>query len=82
MSGCAPAFAKLAFLTQVLIAEAWCPVSMIDDTREALRRAVARSGAQAPSILNVIDTDETPPTYFRVNKVTAAFQVRRRCRNF
>ena len=27
-----------------------------------------------PSIVNVIETDESPPTYFRINKFTAAFQ--------
>mmetsp|Transcript_22304 Transcript_22304/g.69885 ORF Transcript_22304/g.69885 Transcript_22304/m.69885 type:complete len:684 (-) Transcript_22304:81-2132(-) len=59
---------------KVLIAEAWCPASMIEETQEALRRATSRSGAHVPSILNVLETDEAPPTYFRVNKVTSAFQ--------
>ena len=57
-----------------LIAEAWCPVSKCEATQAALRRGTARSGAQVPSILNVIETDEKPPTYFRLNKFTAAFQ--------
>ena len=57
-----------------LIAEAWCPVSKTDATQAALRRGTARSGAQVPSILNVIETDEKPPTYFRLNKFTMAFQ--------
>lgn len=47
---------------------------MIEETQEALRRATSRSGAHVPSILNVLETDEAPPTYFRVNKVTSAFQ--------
>ena len=54
---------------KVLIAEAWCPAYLAEETQAALRRGVARSGAHAPSILNVIETDEAPPTYFKVNKV-------------
>ena len=27
-----------------------------------------------PSIVNAIDTDEKPPTYFKLNKFTASFQ--------
>lgn len=29
-------------------------------------------GAQVPSIVNVIDTDETPPSYFNTNKFTVS----------
>ncbi len=58
-----------------LIAEGWCPLSMCEDTQAAVRRGASRSGVHgAPSIVNVIDTDEKPPTYFRINKFTAAFQ--------
>jgi|EP00900_Chrysochromulina_parva_P008483 V-type H+-transporting ATPase subunit a len=58
-----------------LIAEGWCPLSMCEDTQAAVRRGAARSGIHgAPSIVNVIDTDEKPPTHFRINKFTAAFQ--------
>ena len=60
----------------MLIAEAWCPASLADATQAALRRATLRSGAQMPSIMNVIETDETPPTYIRTNKFTPAFQAR------
>jgi len=58
---------------KVLIAEAWCPVSLVDETTAALRRGTARSGAQVPSIMNLIDTDEKPPTYFKLNKFTQGF---------
>ena len=57
-----------------LIAEAWCPVSSYEAAQAAVRRGANRSGAQVPSIVNVIDTDEKPPTYFRQNKFTAGFQ--------
>jgi len=58
---------------KVLIAEAWCPVSLVDVTQAALRRATARSGAQVPSIMNTIETDEKPPTFFVLNKFTVGF---------
>ena len=57
-----------------LIAEGWVPNSLVDATHEALRRATAKAGAPVPSIMNVIDADETPPTYFATNKFTATFQ--------
>ena len=57
-----------------LIAEAWCPVSSYEETQNAVRRGAQRAGAQVASIVNVIDTDEKPPTYFRMNKFTAGFQ--------
>jgi len=60
---------------QCLIAEGWCPVSLLEETQNAIRRGAARSGVHgAPSIVNVIETDEKPPTYFRLNKFTAGFQ--------
>ncbi|KAL1507975.1 hypothetical protein AB1Y20_007577 [Prymnesium parvum] len=57
-----------------LIAEGWCPMSLFEQTQRAARTGAAVSGAQVPSIVNVIDTDETPPSYFSTNKYTAAFQ--------
>ena len=57
-----------------LIAEAWCPLSLYDETKEAIRRGASRSGAHVPSVVNIIDTDEKPPTYFHQNKFTAGFQ--------
>jgi len=57
-----------------LIGEGWCPLSLYDETQRAARRGAAMSGAQVPSILNVIETEEKPPTYFRLNKFTMAFQ--------
>jgi V-type H+-transporting ATPase subunit a len=58
-----------------LIAEMWCPVSLLEQTRAAVRRGASRSGfGHVPSIINVIESDEKPPTYFRLNKFTSAFQ--------
>jgi len=57
-----------------LIAEGWCPKSSIEDVQLALRKARDRSGALVPSILSIIKPTEEPPTYFKVNKFTRAFQ--------
>jgi V-type H+-transporting ATPase subunit a len=57
-----------------LIAECWCPNSDLDIVRTALRRATQRSGSSVPSILNRMDTSETPPTFNRTNKFTIGFQ--------
>ena len=57
-----------------LIAECWCPVDDLDRIQQALRRGTERSGSSVPSILNKMATKQTPPTYNRTNKFTAAFQ--------
>jgi V-type H+-transporting ATPase subunit a len=56
-----------------LVAVGWCPIARTDDVRAALRRGSDRSGALTQSILSVVRTNEVPPTYFELNKVTSAF---------
>ncbi|EEC18461.1 vacuolar proton ATPase, putative [Ixodes scapularis] len=57
-----------------LIAECWCAVSDLEKIQLALRRGTERSGSTVPSILNRMETKETPPTYNRTNKFTSGFQ--------
>jgi len=57
-----------------LIAEGWCPVKSSEEIQLALRRASTKANALVPSILNIVQTAETPPTYFRTNKFTHAYQ--------
>ncbi|XP_064172604.1 V-type proton ATPase 116 kDa subunit a 1-like isoform X1 [Anguilla rostrata] len=57
-----------------LIAEVWCPVSDMDSIQFALRRGTERSGSTVPSILNRMQTKQTPPTYNKTNKFTSGFQ--------
>ncbi|CAG2180126.1 unnamed protein product, partial [Oppiella nova] len=57
-----------------LIAECWCPTDQLDTVRHALRIGTTRSGSTVPSILNGMDSKETPPTFNRTNKVTLGFQ--------
>uniref|UniRef100_A0A674NP32 V-type proton ATPase subunit a n=1 Tax=Takifugu rubripes TaxID=31033 RepID=A0A674NP32_TAKRU len=56
-----------------LIAEVWCPVSDLDSIQFALRRGT-RSGSTVPSILNRMQTKQTPPTFNKTNKFTSGFQ--------
>uniref|UniRef100_A0A3B3CV58 V-type proton ATPase subunit a n=1 Tax=Oryzias melastigma TaxID=30732 RepID=A0A3B3CV58_ORYME len=57
-----------------LIAEVWCPVSDMDSIQFALRRGTEKSGSTVPSILNRMQTKQTPPTYNKTNKFTSGFQ--------
>jgi len=57
-----------------LIAEGWCPKSATEKIVDAMRRATESSGALVPSILSVVQHNDEPPTYFRTNRFTSAFQ--------
>jgi len=58
-----------------LIGEGWCPTEAIESITHALRKARERSpGAQVPSVINIIETKDTPPTHFKLNKFTKSFQ--------
>ncbi|XP_062840909.1 V-type proton ATPase 116 kDa subunit a [Trichomycterus rosablanca] len=57
-----------------LIAEIWCPVSDLDSIQLALRRGTEKSGSTVPSILNTMQSKQTPPTYNKTNKFTSGFQ--------
>lgn len=57
-----------------LIAECWCPNDDLDRIHIALRRGTERSGSSVPSILNRMETRESPPTFNRTNKFTRGFQ--------
>ncbi|KAJ4847030.1 V-type proton ATPase subunit a3 [Turnera subulata] len=57
-----------------LVAEGWCPVFATDQIQNTLRRATIDSNSQIGAIFQVLQTKESPPTYFRTNKFTLAFQ--------
>eukprot|EP00010_Vexillifera_abyssalis_P005770 CAMPEP_0201552272 /NCGR_PEP_ID=MMETSP0173_2-20130828/14590_1 /ASSEMBLY_ACC=CAM_ASM_000268 /TAXON_ID=218659 /ORGANISM="Vexillifera sp., Strain DIVA3 564/2" /LENGTH=910 /DNA_ID=CAMNT_0047962725 /DNA_START=22 /DNA_END=2754 /DNA_ORIENTATION=+ len=57
-----------------LIAEGWVPDKNIGDVQNALTRASQRSRALVEPVLHVIQTTETPPTYFETNKFSKSFQ--------
>lgn len=57
-----------------LVAEGWCPVVASNQIQNALERATFDSNSQVGAIFQVLQTKESPPTYFRTNKFTSAFQ--------
>ncbi|XP_065882276.1 V-type proton ATPase subunit a2-like [Euphorbia lathyris] len=57
-----------------LVAEGWCPVFATDQIQSALQQAAIESNSSIGSIFQVLQTKESPPTYFRTNKFTSAFQ--------
>ncbi|XP_011089858.1 V-type proton ATPase subunit a1 isoform X1 [Sesamum indicum] len=57
-----------------LVGEGWCPVFAKTKIQEALQRATFDSNSQMGIIFHVMDSVEPPPTYFRTNHFTNAYQ--------
>lgn len=57
---------------KTLIAEGWVPTDEIDDLSSAVKSL--SSSDSIATIVNVLETTKTPPTFHRTNKFTAAFQ--------
>ncbi|XP_014472183.1 PREDICTED: V-type proton ATPase 116 kDa subunit a isoform 1-like isoform X2 [Dinoponera quadriceps] len=57
-----------------LIGECWVPVSDLTTVQNCLTEGSRLCGSSIPSFLNVIHTDENPPTFNRTNKFTRGFQ--------
>ncbi|KAF3683527.1 V-type proton ATPase subunit a1 [Capsicum chinense] len=57
-----------------LVGEGWCPIFAKTKIQEALQRASFDSNSQVGIIFHVMDAVESPPTYFRTNRFTNAFQ--------
>lgn len=55
---------------KTLIAEGWVPTDEI----EFLSDSVKSLNTSVPTIVNVLETTKTPPTFHRTNKFTAGFQ--------
>nr|XP_018903507.1 PREDICTED: V-type proton ATPase 116 kDa subunit a isoform X2 [Bemisia tabaci] len=57
-----------------LIGECWVPVNDLTFIRKTLLDGSKAVGSSIPSFLNVIETNENPPTFHRTNKFTEGFQ--------
>ncbi|XKL66950.1 hypothetical protein PGB90_010370 [Kerria lacca] len=57
-----------------LIGECWVPLSDVPFIRQTLADGGKAVGSSIPSFLNVIETNENPPTFNRTNKFTQGFQ--------
>ena len=60
---------------KAMVAECWMPQFDIPEIKEVLNKAAEDCGSTIAPILNEISVDEMPPTYNRVNKYTAGFQL-------
>ncbi|EDO16550.1 hypothetical protein Kpol_1064p32 [Vanderwaltozyma polyspora DSM 70294] len=59
---------------KILIAEGWIPSDELVVLQDRLDQMTANLGVDVPSIVQVLKTSRTPPTYHRTNKFTEAFQ--------
>ncbi|KAI9195676.1 hypothetical protein LWI28_017138 [Acer negundo] len=57
-----------------LVGEGWCPIFAKAQIQETLQRATFDSNTQVGIIFHVMDAMESPPTYFRTNCFTNAYQ--------
>ncbi|XP_010253515.1 PREDICTED: V-type proton ATPase subunit a1-like [Nelumbo nucifera] len=57
-----------------LVGEGWCPIFSKPQIHNVLQRATLDSNSQVGIIFHVMDAVESPPTYFRTNCFTNAFQ--------
>ncbi|KHN22210.1 Vacuolar proton translocating ATPase 100 kDa subunit [Glycine soja] len=57
-----------------LLAEGWCPVFATSQIHKVLERATMDCSSQVGAIFQVLETKESPPTYFSTNKFTSSFQ--------
>ncbi|TDG47003.1 hypothetical protein AWZ03_006584 [Drosophila navojoa] len=57
-----------------LIGEGWVPVRDLPTVQQALSRGAKISESTIPAFMNVISTNEQPPTFTRTNKFTSGFQ--------
>lgn len=57
-----------------LIGECWVPIQDLPKVKKSLAEASVLSESNVPSFLNVIESNEQPPTFFRTNKFTQGFQ--------
>ncbi|KAF2567601.1 hypothetical protein F2Q68_00024990 [Brassica cretica] len=57
-----------------LVGEGWCPTFAKTQIHEVLQRATFDSNSQVGVIFHIMQAVESPPTYFRTNKLTNAFQ--------
>lgn len=59
---------------RILIAEGWIPTDEIPMLQARMSDMVASLGADVPSLVQIVETNATPPTHHRTNKFTLGFQ--------
>eukprot|EP00002_Diphylleia_rotans_P021444 TRINITY_DN4171_c0_g1_i5.p1 TRINITY_DN4171_c0_g1~~TRINITY_DN4171_c0_g1_i5.p1 ORF type:complete len:440 (-),score=97.69 TRINITY_DN4171_c0_g1_i5:1386-2705(-) len=61
--------------SKCLIGEAWCPTDSVAAVTHAFQKGTSQSGSQIHSFFNAIATQETPPTYYKLDDLTRPFQM-------
>ncbi|WFD01000.1 hypothetical protein MYAM1_003760 [Malassezia yamatoensis] len=59
---------------KTIVAEGWAPTQDLPRVQLALRRATEDTGAHVSSVMQVLPTNDTPPTYQLTNRFTEGFQ--------
>ncbi|CAH1980778.1 unnamed protein product [Acanthoscelides obtectus] len=67
-------FFNMDVTKKCLIGECWVPSNDIPVVQKALADGSSACGSSIPSFLNVINTNENPPTFNRTNRFTRGFQ--------
>ncbi|XP_011178117.2 V-type proton ATPase 116 kDa subunit a 1 [Zeugodacus cucurbitae] len=57
-----------------LIGEGWVPRNDLENVKQALAAGSAAVGSTLPSFMNELESDQSPPTFNRVNKFTNGYQ--------
>lgn len=57
-----------------LIGEGWIPVTDLMDVKKAMKEITNSIDRDLNTVLNVVETNRTPPTFHRTNKFTESFQ--------
>jgi len=57
-----------------LRAMGWCSVRDLGTANNALKRGSTEAGSVTAPLINIVQTNKTPPTYNRSNKVTLGYQ--------
>ena len=57
---------------RLLVAEGWLPTDSIDLLKNTVQKSSASQSV--PTIVNILETTRSPPTFHRTNKFTEAFQ--------
>lgn len=65
---------SVEYARKMLVGEAWVPKLALSAVHDAVRHASESSHAQTETIVENINPDGAPPTYFNTNKFTSGFQ--------
>jgi len=63
-----------AVSNKTVVAEGWVPVAELPAVRAALQRGMRSARASTSSAMHVVQTEATPPTLIKTNKLTESFQ--------